>query len=487
MGQAGDSCHSIALAKSVAEDTLASINDLGVNCNRMTAESDTRFTLCLPKMCATAQVGAADDCWSLSTQYNITLPQFKAFNPTMNSDCTNLREGAVVCVSSPDGSYSPASLPGSNSTWSLGEYAETTVSAPGSTAFGTTTRCGAYYQVQTADTCRRISIAAKVSVDLFQEINPSIDADCTNLVPGLWYCVHPTYNWNDVPSNGTTPATTVAPPAPTPTGTTPECYQWHVVVSGDNCALLQNTLGVTMAQLVAWNPDLKADCSNLILGDAYCVKGPSSSVPSTTTTPTTTPTTTAGTTPTTTTSGTACAKTYTVQSGDWCSKIWEQFGLSEPAFRALNPSLNANCDLSIGQVLCVGTSTSTTLSTTKSPTSTPPATTTTATAAACAQTYAVQSGDWCSKIWAQFNLSEPAFRALNPSLNANCDLSIGQVLCVAAPPAAGTCQKTYTVASGDWCAKIWEQFGLSEAQFRGLNPGLDGNCDLDVGQRLCVG
>jgi hypothetical protein len=28
-----------------------------------------------------------------------------------------------------------------------------------------------------------------------------------------------------------------------------------------------------MAQLQQWNPDLKDDCSNLQLGDAYCVHG----------------------------------------------------------------------------------------------------------------------------------------------------------------------------------------------------------------------
>jgi hypothetical protein len=30
---------------------------------------------------------------------------------------------------------------------------------------------------------------------------------------------------------------------------------------------------ITMGQLQFWNPDLKADCSNLLLGVAYCVNG----------------------------------------------------------------------------------------------------------------------------------------------------------------------------------------------------------------------
>jgi hypothetical protein len=59
--------------------------------------------------------------------------------------------------------------------------------------------------VQVADACERISLAAGVSLDLFEEINPSIDANCFNLITGLWYCVHPTIDWNMTsPSNGTT-------------------------------------------------------------------------------------------------------------------------------------------------------------------------------------------------------------------------------------------------------------------------------------------
>jgi LysM repeat protein len=359
----------------------------------------------------------SDDCWSISVQNNISVAQFIAYNPAINGDCTNLRpNGTVVCVSSPDGSYVPVPLPGSNSSWALGEYAENVVPALGNTPFGTTDNCGAYYQVQVADTCNRVSLAAKVLVPLFQNINPSIDADCTNLIPELWYCVHPTYDWNVTfdGGGGTPSSTTLPPPGPTPTGTTGECYKWHIIVPNDSCTLLQNTLGVTMAQLVAWNPDLKADCSNLILDAAYCVQGPPLPPTSTTTTITTTPKPTSSSTATRTSS-------------------------------AAGP-----------------TTTSTT----------------------CAQTYTVQSGDWCAKIWEQFGLSEAAFRALNPALDAACVIDVGQVLCVAAPSA---CKKTYTVVSGDWCAKIWEQFGLSEAAFRALNPKLDEGCLIEIGQRLCVG
>lgn len=45
------------------------------------------------------------------------------------------------------------------------------------------------------------------------------------------------------------------------------------IVSGDYCGKIEAAYGITMAQLQLWNPSLLSDCSNLILGDAYCVDG----------------------------------------------------------------------------------------------------------------------------------------------------------------------------------------------------------------------
>jgi hypothetical protein len=49
------------------------------------------------------------------------------------------------------------------------------------------------------------------------------------------------------------------------------------VVSGDYCAKIEAAFSITMVQLQSWNPNLLSDCSNLQLGDAYCVQGPTAS------------------------------------------------------------------------------------------------------------------------------------------------------------------------------------------------------------------
>lgn len=276
--QAGDTCQSIAIANSVAQGTLWAINNLTPDCSLMAVGE----SLCLPKQCDVYTLEPTDSCWSVALANSIGFSSLLGYNPTINSDCSNLNTtGPIICISNPQGDYYPPPITTGSSN-GQGQYASYAVPAPGPVPFGTTTQCGGYYQVQVADICERISLSAGVSVDLFESINPSIDSSCSNLVSGLWYCVLPVVGWNTTSTgNSTTSSTTEAAPAPTPPGTTGNCFSWHVVVSGDTCSLLQQTLGITMAQLILWNPNLAADCSNLILGEAYCVAGPSGSSTST--------------------------------------------------------------------------------------------------------------------------------------------------------------------------------------------------------------
>jgi len=186
-----------------------------------------------------------------------------------------------------------------------------------------------------------------------------------------------------------------------------------------------------MEQLLAWNPSVGAACNGLIAGSWYCVAGPSlptsrissspSSAPRTTSTtpPSTSKTTSAPRTSTSTPS--TCAQTYTVKSGDSCFAIWTQFSLTEAQLRALNPSLDANCNLQIGQVLCVKPGTAPSTSSSSKPTTT---------GTACKQNYTIKSGDFCFSVWQQFGITEAQFRAWNPTVNTNCDLQIGQIVCV---------------------------------------------------------
>ena len=48
-----------------------------------------------------------------------------------------------------------------------------------------------------------------------------------------------------------------------------------------------------------------------------------------------------------------CTSTYTVKSGDSCYSISQAAGITVDALIALNPILDSNCNLQIGQILCL--------------------------------------------------------------------------------------------------------------------------------------
>lgn len=143
--------------------------------------------------------------------------------------------------------------------------------------------------------------------------------------------------------------------------------------------------------------------------------------------------------------------TYTVQWGDWLSKIASQLGVTTQALIAANPGINPNL-ISPGQVLNVPGTSAPAPATSTPTTSTPPSGPT---------TYTVQRGDWIYAIARKFGISVAALLAANPGLNANFVFP-GQVLTIpgsttptgTTPPSGNT----YTVQPGDTLFSIAVRF-----------------------------
>lgn len=71
------------------------------------------------------------------------------------------------------------------------------------------------------------------------------------------------------------PGTSITSPVPAPTnadpGTTRPCGKWYTVVSGDECSVISVANGLTLADFFFLNPSIDQNCTNLLLGVAYCV------------------------------------------------------------------------------------------------------------------------------------------------------------------------------------------------------------------------
>ncbi|KAH1500856.1 hypothetical protein KXX52_008874, partial [Aspergillus fumigatus] len=85
------------------------------------------------------------------------------------------------------------------------------------------------------------------------------------------------------------------------------CTYWaNSIASSDTCESLNAYFGITIAQLVSWNPSLSSTSCTLTVGWSYCVEAPT--VKTTTSTTTTTSKTTTTTTVVTTTTSTSFSR-----------------------------------------------------------------------------------------------------------------------------------------------------------------------------------
>ncbi|KAL9608378.1 MAG: hypothetical protein Q9167_006792 [Letrouitia subvulpina] len=202
----GDTLEKIATAKGVSSGTLRTINGILPDGSNLYAGG----TLCLPQTCRTYVVQPNDDCAALASSNGISYSQFRAYNPSINQDCTNLLSGTRICVGLPGPAYNGTTIGGATIT-KTDQYASSTVAPPTNVATGTTRKCGKYYNVQPGEICEKVALNNSIAITLFEAINPSINGDCSNMLSGVSYCVFPTRDWN------ATNSVTVPPPATSPT------------------------------------------------------------------------------------------------------------------------------------------------------------------------------------------------------------------------------------------------------------------------------
>jgi LysM repeat protein len=300
----GESCDSIALEYSVSSASLYMANQLAIgNCTTILPNLE----LCLPLPCAETYILQTNDtCTTIeyTSPYNLTFGDVRSYNPWISFGCENIQEasafyGKVLCLSPQNGVYNKTGpSPGDTTipTPATG-YALVAVPPPdnGTVALGTTLRCGKWHQRVDDEQCVEICVREGIPFGLFREVNPSLDgSDCTaSLKANITYCVGPTYDWNTTATTTVLPTTTPTatatatatstvisgtayslPPAPTGTGTTPQCNSWYTVKNGDTCDTISSAYGISRSQLVIWNSYLDTACDNLSVGYSVCVSSP---------------------------------------------------------------------------------------------------------------------------------------------------------------------------------------------------------------------
>lgn len=265
-------------------------------------------------------VKAGDDCYNIALEYNISVSQILTQNPELDSFC-DITVGELLCLP-------PA--------------------------------CTETYTVESGNTCSVIDSMFNITYAQLEEYNPGeFNADCTNLNVGQVLCVAVgAPSTNGTASTTTTMTTSFSSTSTTSSTTstaTPSCGEYYTVESGDTCYEIDELFGITFAELQYLNPGaFNTDCTNLQLGQVLCVAAVASNTTSTTTTTSVSSTSTASSATSTATSP-PCGEYYTVESGNTCYEIEEQFGIDFAELEYLNPgAFNTECtNLQVEQVLCV--------------------------------------------------------------------------------------------------------------------------------------
>ncbi|KAF7588640.1 hypothetical protein BBP40_005422 [Aspergillus hancockii] len=116
-----------------------------------------------------------DQCDTIEAQYHITDAQFKTWNPTLDTGCSNLWLGYYVCVHAPDGTTSTTPQP--------------TDIPPEPQMPGIVKECKKYYKVKPGDSCYSIDTATGITLDQFRSWNTKINAACSNLWVDYYVCI----------------------------------------------------------------------------------------------------------------------------------------------------------------------------------------------------------------------------------------------------------------------------------------------------------
>ncbi|EFX06453.1 peptidoglycan-binding protein [Grosmannia clavigera kw1407] len=256
--QEDDTCVSISGEQNVSTYGLITTNALTLACDPL---PDVGTELCLSSMCTTYQLQGYDNCDSVVADLGITMAQLLAWNPNINSGCSNLA-------------------------YFRGWYLASTTAAPVPTNAQpqSNTDCGQWYYVLPGDYCSLISVKFGISLSDFYFLNPQVDSSCDN----LWAKTSDSSRNQFHPSSYIDfnyPPPYVGPTLnPTAPGTIEGCYYyWNTFVPGlfvqddddiDINSCLAWTWGaeVLLSDLLAWNPSLNASNCFMEQGYSYCVQ-----------------------------------------------------------------------------------------------------------------------------------------------------------------------------------------------------------------------
>lgn len=355
--------------------TIAQAFNVATGAVQAATGSDTcvvsQASICLPAPCTLSQVPSGATCDSLAKEFstsslNVTTTQLLTWNPSINGLCDTLDPGDYVCKSPPGGSYIPPPPPAGSSSdagQSRGGTGGGSPNGPGDPGpqgglprqAGIVAGCTAFQTPAAGIGCFDFATGNGITPAQLYSWNPVLGPNGENCTTQFWlgyaYCIRgPGFTSSSSSSTSRPSSTAVVAPGPTQTGIVSSCTKFSKANSGEFCSAFAQRIGITLAQLYAWNTVLGPNgenCGSLFWADEYyCVAASTpaggSSTTKTTSKPATTPTSVVAPGPTQTGIAANCNKYAKANSGEFCSSFARRVGISEANLYRWNTVLGAN-------------------------------------------------------------------------------------------------------------------------------------------------
>ncbi|KAL0571626.1 hypothetical protein V5O48_010333 [Marasmius crinis-equi] len=208
--KSGDGCDSIAVANQVSSYQIQHLNGDNV-CSFLSVGQ----TLCLADSTYDCQpvhtVTSGETCGGIASSAGISLDKFYANNPQLGSSCSGIYPGLSLCVdpdsTNPSGDCTKTVTIESGDTCDaiagrnfISTYTIQNINPAGTCSSlvagqqicvnSPSNKCVSVYLVSgTEGGCTNIATSHGITFARLRELNPNVDADCTNIYPGESLCI----------------------------------------------------------------------------------------------------------------------------------------------------------------------------------------------------------------------------------------------------------------------------------------------------------
>ncbi|KAK8036495.1 LysM domain-containing protein [Apiospora marii] len=227
-------------------------------------------------------VPADTSCSTVLSVNGITLEQLFAWNADVGVDCRGLWAKVYVCVGvigGGGGTTTPTTPTTTLITTTTTTSAGNGIATPSPTQPGMVSNCDKFYFVPPDTPCNAVLSANGITLAQLYAWNAGVGDDCRGLWARVYVCVHaigaPTATPTTKPTATTTRTTTtagngIATPTPSMPNMVSNCKRFYKVASGDDCTVISSKQGVTVANIIKWNPETGSSC-NVWLGYYICI------------------------------------------------------------------------------------------------------------------------------------------------------------------------------------------------------------------------